>query len=77
MGIALQDRSVHIGAGIALIGIAYDDLFLSFRISCQVPFSARWKSGTPSPSQSGGLHLLDDLLGRKLQGLHERGIPAR
>ena len=63
MGIAVHDRRVHEGAGIALVAVADDVLHIARRLARKVPFRARGKARATATAQAGVKHLLDDLLG--------------
>ena len=59
MGIALNLVAVHVSAGIALIGIADDVLFIRLRLGKEVPLVAGQKPGSAASAQPGRLDLLD------------------
>ena len=76
MGIALQNGSVHVGAGIPFVGIADDvpDSVGGFGAAAGFPLAA---GGEPSPSpapQLRAFQLLDYLLGAHSQHLGQGGV---
>src|SRR5271167_5113955 len=77
MRIALDLIAIHVGAGIALIGIADDELLVGNRFAEELPLVAGQESRAAAAAQLGGFHLLDDLLGLFVdQGLVQRLIAA-
>ena len=60
MRVALDLVAVHIGAGIALIGIADDVLDIRLGLGQKVPFVAREKAGSAASAQPGCLNLFNN-----------------
>ena len=62
MRIALDLVAVHVGAGIAFVGIADDVLLVGNRLAQELPLVAGEEAGAAAPAQLGSLDLLDDAL---------------
>jgi hypothetical protein len=60
MGISLQQRPIHEGAGVPLIRVADDILGPSLGLTGEFPFDSGQKARSPPPSQLGVRDLLDD-----------------
>ena len=76
MGIALQDRAVHVGPGVALVGIADDDLLVSAGPAGQVPLGPGGKTGAAPSPQPRLLDFRDDARRGALQGRGQGAVPA-
>src|ERR1035438_9922256 len=59
MGIAFDFIAVHIGAGIALVGVADEIFRVRFRLSQELPFIAGEKAGAATSTQPGRFDLFD------------------
>ena len=70
MGIALQYGAVHEGAGVALVGVAADvfDAVGTDRVVGELPLHAGGEARAAPAPEAGGLHRVDDLLGRDALG---------
>ncbi len=75
MGVALDRGAVHVGARVALVGVADDVLLVAGGLLGQVPLHPGREARAAAAAQAGGLELLDDLVGLHLEeGLLEAGI---
>jgi hypothetical protein len=52
MGIAFYGGAVHIGAGIALVGIADDVFHIAFHLGCGLPLETCGEAGAAAPAQA-------------------------
>ncbi len=70
VGVALQHRAVHEGAGVALVGVAGHvlDPVGGGGVVGELPLQAGGEAGAAPAPQAGGLDVVDDLLGRDLLG---------
>ena len=77
VGISLQEAAVHVGPGIALVGVA-DDVFHGVGLfPGLVPLQGGGEPGAAAAPQAGGLDFGDDSLRAVFsQGLEKGGIPA-
>ena len=67
VGVALQRRAVHVGAGVALVRVA-DHVLLPLGLGLrELPLEARREAGAAAAAEAGLQHLLDDLLRRHLE----------
>ena len=68
VGVALQHRPVHEGAGVALVGVTADvlDAVRAYRVVGELPLQAGGETGAAPAPETGGLYYVDDLLGRDL-----------
>ena len=69
MGVGLDDRPVHEGAGVSLVGVADQVLVLPFRLPGRVPLKPGGEACAAPTGQAGDLDLLDDRLRLHPQGL--------
>ncbi len=77
MRIALDLVAVHVGAGIAFVGIADDELLVGDGLAQELPLAAGKEPGAAAPAQLRGLDLLDDDLRLFVdQGFVQRLISA-
>ena len=77
MWIALEDRSVHKSARIALIGVADQVFRFATRLGRELPLEAGEEPGAAASSQARALDLIDDVLGgHGRQNLAQRLIAA-
>ena len=77
VGVALQDAAVHECAGVAFVRVADQVLRAALGRPAKSPLDSGREPGAAAASEPGGLHLLDDLLGRHLpQGLGLSLIPV-
>ena len=67
VGIAFKDRAIHKGAWVTLVGIAEHILGASCSCSAKLPLQARRKAGPAAASETGGLHLFNNLFRRHLE----------
>ena len=77
MGIALDDRTVHEGAGIALVGVADDIALVRLVGGAEAPLQAGRKTAAAAAAQTGIFNGDDHLFGAHCgQGLFRRGVAA-
>src|SRR4030042_1934223 len=76
MGVALQDHTVHKGAGVAFIGVANEILRPFLYLVADPPFPGSRKSGAPPATQPCLLYLLDNRHRIHLQGLVQGEISS-
>ena len=75
VGVALQNRSVHEGAGVALVGVAADILLIRLVGGGKSPLFTGGEAGAAAAAEAGGQDDVDDLLRRHLgQNLAQSGI---
>ena len=74
--VAVHDGGVHEGAGVALVAVADDVLGLAGRRGRELPLQARREPGAAAAAQTGGEHLLDELLGPHRRERLARGLVA-
>ena len=70
VGVALQYGAVHEGAGVALVGVAADELHPvgGDGVVGELPLPARGEAGAAAATEAGGQNLVNDLLGRNFFG---------
>ncbi len=77
MGVRLQDRPVHEGPGVALVGVADDVLLLGGHFGHARPLETRRIAAAAAPAQPAGGHFAQDLGGGHLgQGLDHGRVAA-
>ena len=64
MGVAFQQAAVHVGAGVALVGVADHVLGIAFGLAGGIPLPAGGKPAAAAAAQVGGDHLVHHRLGR-------------
>ena len=63
MGVTLEDRAIHKGARVALVGVTDNVFDIAWSPTGELPLEAGQKAGTASPAQPRTLDLLDDVVG--------------
>ena len=77
VGVALEQAPVHVGAGVALVGVDDHVLDVAGRVPGGLPLGAGGEAAASAAAQFGGLDLVQHLLGRHLEeGLGQRGVAA-
>ena len=74
--IALDLVAVHVGAGIALVGVADQELPLGLGLAQELPLHAGGVAGAAAPAQAGFLDLLVGRLGRAVDQHLVQGLVA-
>ena len=62
--VALQDAAVHVGARVALVAVADDEVLVGLRLAGQLPLQPDREACAAPAAQAGRLQLVDHLLGR-------------
>ena len=76
VGVCLQDRAVHEGAGISFVGVADDILLVARGVATELPLAAGRKAGATAPAEAGPLDLFNDLFGSHFQKSFLQGAVA-
>ena len=63
VGVALHDRPVHEGPGVALVAVADDELYHALGFPAQAPLAAGGETAAAPAPEPRALHLVDDLVG--------------
>ncbi len=74
MGIALDKRAVHEGAGVALGAIADEETFLARAVPAELPLFERGKSGATATAKTGIFHLLQCFFRANIQSAKKTPI---
>ncbi len=76
MRVALEQRVVHEGPGVALVGVADHVLQIARCLPARLPLAARGEAGATTPAQAGALDLLEDRSGPHLQSTSQGRVAA-
>ncbi len=77
VGVALEQAPVHVGAGVALVGVDDDVLDVARRVPGGLPLDPGREAAAAATAQFGGLDLVQHLLGRHLEErLGQGGVAA-
>ncbi|OQB38224.1 MAG: hypothetical protein BWY09_01411 [Candidatus Hydrogenedentes bacterium ADurb.Bin179] len=76
MGIALDERAVHEGTGVALGAIADKETFLARAVPAELPFFEGGKARAAPAAQAGVLYRFQGFIGSDFQGMEKTAIPV-
>ncbi len=77
VGVAFQDGAIHVGPGIAFIGIADDDFCVGLDCGGHFPLGPGGKAGPAAPAEPGTFNRCDYLVGGQPESLDQGRVPAR